>query len=590
MLSFIPLSAVAMAVAAAFFLRGYRKKRGCEVPDTFLYLTVILPFAAGGFHTYVSAVTTVCLVFHLLSVAKKQGYLRLTLNGNSAAVILVVLGYCLTPLWAADRGMALFGIPRYLPVLLYCVALMQLTPEQKENCLSLIPISGGAMTVLSSLLLLIPGTDPYLTVQGRLAGFLQYPNTYAAFLLAGLVLQYTRAGRKKWDLLLDGILILGVILSGSKTGFVLLLVTAAGIAIVHKKRKLVLSLAGIIGGGLLLAVILSNSEILRHANRFADIKITSGSFLVRLLYFQDALPMILKNPFGYGYMGYRALQGTFQTGRYYVTYMHNGFLQLLFEIGWVPALAMAAAFLRTMLSGKTASGNRLLMFVVLAHCMLDFDLQFFVFWVILLACLDFEHGTQWKLRKVGLLGKTVGCVCIGVCLWLASADFCYQLGKPELSLKLAPFHTDSLSVQLQKSTDREERKDLAEKIRKLNPTLSLIYSAKANAALSEGDVVAMMEYKEQAIRCARYTAEEYGDYFEKLYAIRQIYLRSGDAQSAGYCEEKMHYLLQLAASVQNATSPLATEIGQDAVLELPERYRIYMEILTEKQDYRSLAG
>lgn len=582
MLSLIPLSAAAFSAAAAYLLGKYWKQRGCHVPGIFLYLMFVLPFAAGGFYTYLSAVTASCLVIHLVTTAKKQGYLRITLNLNSAAVALVVLGYCITPFWAADKGMAVFGIARYLPMLLYVLALMQLTPEQKREGLALIPVSGAAMTALSCLMLLLPGADARLTVNGRLAGFLQYPNTYAAFLLAGLILQYSGNDRRKSDILVDAMLIVGVILSGSKTGFVLLVVTAVGIAILYRKIKSVLTLAGFILCGLVLALMISKLDILRHVNRFADIRLSSHSFLVRLLYFKDVLPMILKNPVGCGYLGYRALQGTFQTGKYYVAYIHNGFLQLLFEIGWVPALTMAAALLRGMCSQKTAPGYRLLLFVILAHCMMDFDLQFFVFWVILLACLDFETGVQWKLRKHKPAGIAAASLCAMLCLWLAASDFCYSLGKPDISLKLTPFHTDALCIQLQRTANPEELDNLADRILKRNPTASLAYSAKANAALSRGDVLNMMAYKEQAIACSPYTAEEYMDYFDKLYGISKLYSRKGDTVSAEYCERKIVYLYERIKAVQSATDPLAKEVDEYMLLKLPIRYRIYMRMLEKR--------
>ena len=578
MLSVIPFSAVVFAVAAAFFLRKYYR----NLPGIFLYLTFVLPFAAGGFHTYVSAVPVVCLVIHLVMTAGKQGYLRITLNGNSAAVLLVVLGYCITPVWAADKGMSVFGIARYLPMLLYALALMQLTPEQKRDCLSLIPVSGAVMTVLSCLLLLIPEADAFLTVNGRLAGFLQYPNAYAAFLLAGVILQYSKAQRKPSDFLVDAVLVLGIVLSGSKTVFVLLVAAVIGIAVIRKKARTILVLAGLCAGAASLALLLSRFDVLRYAGRFQDIRITSGSFLIRLLYFKDVLPMILKNPFGYGYLGYRALEGTFQTGGYYVTYIHNGLLQLLFEIGWLPALAMAAAFLGGLFSKKNSSGNRLLLFALSAHCMLDFDLQFFVFWVILLTCLDFEAGAQWKLRTHRLAGMTAAALCTALCLWLGASDLSYSLGKPGICLKLTPFHTDALCVQLQGTANPEVLNELADRVLELNPTSSLAYSAKANAALSQGDVLNMMAYKEQAIGCSPYTAEEYMDYFDKLYGISKLYSRNGDTVSAEYCERKIVLLSERIKAVQNATDPLTNSIGEYMLLKLPIRYRLYMRMLADR--------
>ena len=576
MLSFLPLCAVVGAAVFAWFLYRFQRSRGRDMPWIFYIVTVILPFAAGGFHSYVAAITSLFLAANLIYMVRKTGKLMFVYNLNSAALICVAVGYCLTPMWAADRGMAVFGIVRMVPVLLYSLTLMQLSLEQKENCLRIIPLTGALMTVFSSLLLLLPNTDAYLTVQGRLSGFLQYPNSFAAFLLAGIILQYTKKKHEKWDLLLNGILILGVILSGSKTGFVLLIVSFFGILWFRRSKKVMLMLLIPIGLGLLLALAVSQLNVLRHADRFTDIHISSGSFLVRLLYYKDVIPQILKNPFGYGYMGYRALEGSFQTSRYYVTYIHNGLLQLLFEIGWFPALLLAAAFLRALFSKKTPPSYRLVLTIILAHCMLDFDLQYLVFWIILLSCLDFESGKRYCVRKgVGIATCVISTL---ICAWLGMGDLLCHLGKTEACLKMTPFHTDALSAAMQKAEDMQELDILADKILNLNPTSSLAYSAKANAALSKGEVLEMITYKERAILCARYTTEEYLDYFDKLYAVMEMYLRSGDTESALYCKKKLFGIADAMRRVSEMTDPLAFTTGDDASLVLPNNY---LEILTQ---------
>lgn len=579
MLSIIPLSAVAAATIFAFFLSRCLRSRGSELPGIFLWQTVVLPFAAGGFHTYTAAITAVLLAGNLIVTVKRNGRFLFVYNLNSAAIVCVVAAYLITPFWAADKGMAVFGIPRFIAVLLYCLTLMQLTPGQKSECLSLVPLSGAIMTVVSSVLLLFPNTDAYLTVNGRLSGFMQYPNSFAAFLLAGIILQYTKETRKKTDYILDAILILGVVLSGSKTGFILLIAALLGIIIIRKSKKVLITLIFPVVLGAILALAVSRFDVLRHADRFAAISANSSSFLVRLLYFKDVIPQILKNPFGYGYMGYRALEGTFQTGRYYVTYIHNGLLQLLFEIGWFPALLLAGALLRTMLSRNTAPRYRLLLTIVLGHCMLDFDMQYLITWIIVLSCLDFETGKRYSIRK----GKSIGAAaCAGmmiICIWLGAGELLCHLQKTEISLRITPFHTDALSAQMQKTTDIDEQEALADKILKLNPTYSLAYSAKANIALSRGDISEMIGYKERAILCARYTTAEYTDYFDKLYVVMQMYLQAGDTKSAMYCREKILGIADAMQKVSQAMDPLAFKTGEDTSLELPFSYRLILKQL-----------
>lgn len=174
---------------------------------------------------------------NLILIFKQQKHLRFHVNLNTIAVLLVPAFYTISPLWAADKGMAIFGILRYLPLSLYVLTLMQYSREQLRRALSLVPLCCAWMTLSSCLLLLIPGIDAYVTVKERLSGFMQYPNTFAAFLLAGLVLQGTKESRSKSDLMTDAILIYGIILSGSQTGFILLFIALAGIVLIQKDPK-----------------------------------------------------------------------------------------------------------------------------------------------------------------------------------------------------------------------------------------------------------------------------------------------------------------------------------------------------------------
>ena len=75
------------------------------------------------------------------------------------------------------------------------------------------------MTVLSGGLSLIPPLNGFFTVNSRLAGFFQYPNTFALYLLAG------------------------IILTGSRTGFVLFAVTVVCFCFILRDRRIRIGLA-----------------------------------------------------------------------------------------------------------------------------------------------------------------------------------------------------------------------------------------------------------------------------------------------------------------------------------------------------------
>ena len=70
----------------------------------------------------------------------------------------------------------------------------------------------------------------------------------------------------------------------------------------------------------ILAVAAGSAGILE---RFTNISFEQVRFSGRILYVQDALPLILKHPFGLGYYGYYFIQQSVQTGVYTGVNAHN---------------------------------------------------------------------------------------------------------------------------------------------------------------------------------------------------------------------------------------------------------------------------
>lgn len=530
-------------------------------------LALALPFAAGGFHTGTCAVLS---AFLLLALGERP--LGFFPNRGSIALLMVFAAACLTPLWAADKGMAVFGMVRFLPPVLFALLVMQ-DKQIPEGFLSLLPLSGCLITVLS--LVLLPWFSDTLIVNGRLAGFFQYPNSFAAFLLCGLILR-SMGDRSKWDLPVCLILLVGIVLSGSKTVFVLTVLAILSIALVRRQKMLTVFLAVSLVLGLGAGLLADKLGLLSQADRFTEVTPSAGTFLVRLLYYRDALPAIWKHPFGLGYLAYPAIQGTLQTGRYAVTYLHNGLLQLLLELGWIPGLAMAFALGSGLLSKNTEPRKRLVLLFLLAHCMLDFDLEFPVFWLVLLSCLDLSGGKKRKLKKPALIPLAL---VLTVSLWLGTGDTLYRLGKAEACRKVTPFHTQALTQALTASSDAQEVDALADRILSLCPTHSVACSAKANVAFARGDMLSMMQHKEAAIAYAPYVNEEYLDYFRKLYTAMELYLNAGDQKSALYCRDKLLTVPELMEETAQRTTPLAYKTGDDPTLTLPEEYEALLKAL-----------
>ena len=563
------LISIAAAAAVAFLLMQTQKKHTLQ--PVIFWLLFVLPFAAGGFYTWTAAPISALLLFALWRKVRANGKLTLYKNMGFLAVLAVFAGFCVTPLWAADKGMAVFGIARFFPVLLLALLMMQLDTEEKSAIVSPVPISGAIMVVASFFLQMIPVLNSAFTVNGRLAGFFEYPNAFAAFLLAGLMLQGTKKSRYIADIFLDSFLIIGVIISGSRTAFILMIAAFIYIFMVRRKVSVLIVHIAALVLGLVISHFLSKFGVMDNADRYTTISPTSGTFLVRLLYYKDALLQIVKHPFGLGYMGYYAMEPSFQTGRYAVTYVHNGLLQLMLDVGWVPALLMAAAFIKAIFCKETSPAARGVLLVILTHCMLDFDLQYSVIWLILLTCLPLGQGKAVTLKKAPVFGF-IGIALLAVSLWLGVGDFCMYVGKPDACQVVTPFHTNALIHSLSGETDADRLDEISDKILKKNAYASIAYSAKANAAFSRGDVLEMMAQKELALENATYSITEYCDYISKLYTAYELYAQAGDAKSAEYCLNKILSVADRIEKVKDNTSAIAYKTGDDPSMVLPEEY------------------
>ena len=215
-------------------------------------------------------------------------------------------------LWAENKGAAWIGAAKFSSLGLSGLALMQQSSEKRERILAILPLAGAIMVVTSFPLQFISVLSDNIAPKGRLAGFFEYPNTFALFLLIGLIVQYTKTQRRNADYAIDLLLIVGVFLSGSRTNFAFMALIIVVGCVCRKDRKFRL----ITGGGFVLCIAASlvGAKLLGGftAARYLTASASDTSFLCRVLYDWDALPVILRHPFGLGYMGYRQCREAFK--------------------------------------------------------------------------------------------------------------------------------------------------------------------------------------------------------------------------------------------------------------------------------------
>lgn len=541
-------------------------------------LVCLLPFLWGGFYLWSSAFASVLLTAVLCITVKKQKALVVRWNIGMCVCLLIPLAYLITGLWGVDAGGGLTGFVKFFPLFLFYFALMQFKEQEREGFLAVLPVSGALMVVLSCICAMIPALRSIFLVNHRLAGFFQYPNSFAVFLLCLAIYIPKTTHKTAIKYAIFGILVVGIVMSGSRTtlviGVLIGVIEAARYAphpTFRKKLGLALSLAVLVTLAILL---FPNSMILE---RLTVLPTQSSTFLGRLLYAKDALMQIVRHPFGLGYGGYYFAQGSFQTGVYAQRFVHNELLQLFIDIGWVPTIAACIFLCRAF--WKSKAENRLMMLALLGHALFDFDLQFLSLGcLLLLASHQAVEEAGWKGQRLApvFLPAVSAVLSVGVCM--AVCDTAYRMGCPDMALWLYPFHTEAKITLLTTQDDADILDQLADHILQDNQNISIAYSAKANAAFSRGSGQDFIKYKLRAISLAQYQIEEYEDFTVKLYQLSRLYEEHGMTESAEYCVKYLLSVPGMLEDVKERTSSLAWKITDKPQLEPTEVMKQILKI------------
>ncbi|MGM9554283.1 MAG: O-antigen ligase family protein [Faecousia sp.] len=562
-------------------------RKNSDIPQSvrpLCWLIFVVPFAMGGFYSFLCFPISAILLICLLRGAHQQKELIFDTGICTMGLVFLLVSAVLSPLWAADKGTAAFGILRVLPIFLFYLNMRQAPKQDWKVLLRFVPESAVVMTCLSIVLAQIPSCQGAVLVADRLAGFFGYPNTFALFLLVAFLL--TAMQRKgTLRLVYCGVLSAGIAMSGSRTTFALFVVFFAALLLWkgRAEKKGYLAIIAVAICCTLLSYFLTHLSEGNATDRLLTISPKSGTFLGRLIYAKDGIVQALSHPFGMGYGGFRAAQGSFQTAYYAVSFVHNSILQLFLDYGWIPAGLLLYSLLTSVFSKKTAADVRILLLALLCHGLLDFDGEFLSIWFLLLPLLSRKEKKTLVIRKTHILTIAL-CLCVCVSGWLGAADLLHTVEADDRCLAIMPFHTTALEHRLTELTDAEELETTADQILKLNRYSSIAHSARANAALAKGNVLKMMTEKEQAIACARYSPEEYADYFEKLYAVMYQYYSAGDISSAEVCRQKLLEIPQMLSETRASTGSIAVYLGDQPELTLPQEY---LEIVSSLQQTES---
>lgn len=524
-------------------------------------------FLVGGFHEYISCALSAVMSIWLFVRLVRKKQLCIRKDFLTSAVVAVCLGYGLTCLWGIDRGMAFVGFLKFLPVLLYLFCLQQ--EEGTGQVLEVLPYFGAALAVLSAIGMQFSQLASLFSVAGRLAGTFQYPNTFAVFLLVCELLLLKKPGKKLWDYAVLPVLVAGFLYTGSRTAFIVALLANVAILLSMTQKKVRIISLAVMGGVCLIGLLLALSpESVLH--RYLTISLTESTFVGRLLYWVDALPLLLKYPFGMGYMGYYYVQQSIQTGVYSVTYIHNDFLQLVLDIGLIPAGIFIAALLIWFFKKQIPVADKIIVGAICLHSLFDFDLQFIGMFFLLLLLLSQEKTDKVLLVKPRLPLKVSFAAVALAGLYMGASLMLAHLGSRELSDTLYPYNTQNKLAILEQTEDLEEANALAEEILAQNTHFYAPYSIKAKYCYSQGDFGAVITNQRAALERNPFGHSEYEAYCKMLITGIDLYEKAGDTQSAEICRKELIAVGDQLTDMEERLSPLGKMIDDQPVLELSQ--------------------
>lgn len=539
-----------------------------------LFLSLL---CTGAYYEYQACLLSICLLYMLWHTIRQNGAFIWKKSYPAIFFAGFVLLYLISPLWAVDSNMAVWGSMKIVPVGIFSLLMLQSPERMRTAILEKLPAIGTLITLISSLGGMIPVLQEYFWTGNRLAGTLQYPNTFALFLLICLLYLLHQKELRSGNIAQAMVLAAGILLTGSRTVFLMLpmlLLVSAAMVEEKRRRALCVGITAAIGAAVICFLAVKGDNAYP---RLLEISSSESSLLGRVLYWKDALSVIVEHPLGLGYLGYYFTQGSFQTGVYAVNHVHNEFLQIFLDIGWLAGSGFIGMWIYGM--RKAVCGlHRLLLLTMGLHALVDFDLQYIAVYMIFLALLPWECG-QSRIIPVKRIER-VTIISVGLSLFLcyfavgaAAGHFQWQ----SIANRFYPQNTFLQIEELKAAQDADEMEKKAEQILSHNSSVALAWDAKARTSFSRGDVRKMIECKQRAIALSRYTLEEYLDYLDMLFAAAEWYSQAGDQESAQYCLREAVRVPKQLDIVKEETDTLGWRIQDKPVLDLPASYQSYLK-------------
>lgn len=531
-------------------------------------ITLVFPFFTGGYYVFYCAGVNLLMLASLTVKLLKDKKLELSYNLPAITIFIITLLYFFTKFWAVDKSMAFEGFVKLLTPSLYLISVLQIEQNERKSLINIFPISASIMTVLSASLGQIESLkDVFYDFAGDLHGCFEYANSYAMFVLVGLLISLLKKHNNKVEIIIDIICTFicayGIAVSGSRA---IMMLTVGMIALIvffltmkklpsNKSRFVVIIVILALGiVGLVIAIKLGYwAQLWQYIS-------TDGSMVERSLYYEDIAKYVIKHPFGKGAYAFYYIQPRIQSAYYYVIDAHNDYLQMAIEIGVIPALLFVGMLISQLLSKNTSLMEKMVLIALMAHCAFDYDLQFVSFWFILILCLCFNktktfnvNGSLFVILPVAILIGINGIIC--------ASSYCNYRGYHQKSVYYYK-NTPSLLVMMMNTNDQQTGYELAtqileknDSIFEANEVLSSIYEAndRYDEAIEQMELVVEKNPRKMSV---------YKNYVKLLDKAIDYYNANNESQKAEECRDKILSIPDRIKKLEESTPEKAKLYGR----------------------------
>jgi len=543
-------------------------------------LIALIPFAFGLFHNFAVYIVAIILLLVLTYILYKNKKIYIFLNLPFISISVLTIGYLLTCFWAVDKNDALLGFFRILTIFLFSNVIMQIQKDELQSYYKLIPKSALLMCLVCFIFGLIPELKKYVySDNGRLGGFFQYSNTFALFLLVGLIISIYDSSKVKNKFFEEIILLIGIFLTGSRTVFLLTILFFITYLFTNKdkdkdKWKKIILLIVIMILAFIIALITNNFDTI---GRYLTISLNSSTLWGRLIYYYDAVKLLRSNLFGYGYMGYSFVYPTIQTAIYNIKFVHSDFLQIALDIGIIPTIFWIISITYSILSSKTSNMQRIILIVMFLHMLFDFNLEFLVIYFIIISMQNLNNGKRKIEIKSNILILFFIVILSIIYLYLSIATFMNYIGNNSIAINMLPNYTEAKLELLKTEKNIKNAKLLAEEIIKENKYISFTYYIKAVNELYNKNYEKMCEYQEIAIKLDKYNKDNYENYIIMLSQTLEETAKNNDRNNTLKYMNKVIKIREMLDELKDNTNRLASKIQDNSHINLNEQTNEYIK-------------